>query len=36
MRELERSLQGNDVISRDMVLAVGGTDDMIAMRIRNG
>lgn len=36
MRELERSLQGYDVISRDMVLAVGGTDDMIAMRIRNG
>lgn len=36
MRELERSLQGHDVISRDMVLALGGTDDMIAMRIRNG
>lgn len=36
MRELERSLQGCDVVSRDMVLAAGGTDDMIAMRIRNG
>lgn len=36
MRELERNLRGVQVVSRDMVLAAGGTDDMIATRVENG
>lgn len=36
MRELETNLKGYTVVSRDMVLAAGGSDDMIAMRLRNG
>lgn len=36
MRPLEKSLQGVAVVSREMVLAAGGTDEMIAMRVRNG
>lgn len=36
MRELEKNLKGYTVVSRDMVLAAGGSDDMIATRVRNG
>ncbi|HEX2154337.1 MAG TPA: DUF559 domain-containing protein [Acidimicrobiia bacterium] len=36
MRELESRLDGQTVVSREMVLEAGGSDDMIAMRLRNG
>ncbi|HEX7100278.1 MAG TPA: DUF559 domain-containing protein [Acidimicrobiia bacterium] len=36
MGELDQRLRGYEVVSRDMVLAAGGTDAMIASRVRAG
>lgn len=36
MGELDRILSKQRIISRDMVLAAGGTDEMISTRLRNG
>lgn len=36
MRELDKKLAGKAVVTREMVFEAGGSDDMIAMRLRNG
>lgn len=36
MQEMDKNLRRFTVVSRDMVLAAGGTDDMIATRVRKG